>query len=717
MVVVVSDTPEDKIDDKNDIANIWTQCSFWKRGCPSKFHTTFAISAVAAAIFDKFAQTTLTTNCIDYDCDNVHLGQYFGLFKGANRHYIASLPPRQIQIEALQHSRFNPNSNNSIIPSHAVAKTARHENESANNFLHQDLHMSLRLYIEAHKNDERFRGELDIFSGDIHILTCGKEFGFSYWNKSTAAIANKWGQYTNPTVGIDSSVGITLNYIDPVTNKTKDIVTTSIQCQSPANKESVVIFALLTTCRELAMFQTHATRFINYCTYINGGKRPVWKLTMSDGYPFWKVLCLLLNGYDDIEYSKRCFLYIECYCQKPAPSTDEKDEDMEIDEEKQNNEETDEKDAFFKELQRQYCAKPNSLFGICRTHIMCNIEQQFWYNDKELQGQEELQLNLIRFAKCVLSELRKDLWSHQIKHLFFFWNVVTGMQSWPLNKLIDITEFCVTWRELLNMPRVNDGEKYFMKFEYNKQLDAWKADLFETYDIILFLNDATPNLSLPQFMIEQSIICSENELFSEPPNPMKCPTARSYLNKNKLKILPLYSAHILEYPDSDTDAISENTYWQLKHNNVNGNNEKKRADAFVFQFCKNQQAKIDRMLFENNIKLTKQIQQQIVKDKVKLIHLTKEEEKLHELFAEYVPAVIGYYHRQSIVDDFDNYVTEQNRRIKIELNVQQITKLNNEGNLPKSALWRDEMKIFFKHRINSKLQQKQHELAEYRKKK
>ncbi len=91
--------------------------------------------------------------------------------------------------------------------------------------------------------------------------------------------------------------------------------------------------------------------------------------------------------------------------------------------------------------------------------------------DVELKGKEELQINLIRFAKCIINELRLDLYEHQIKYLFFFWNVMTGIDSFSF----DITEFCVTWRELLHIPEFNNNTKYYLDFKYDKKFDAWKA--------------------------------------------------------------------------------------------------------------------------------------------------------------------------------------------------------------------------------------------------
>eukprot|EP01083_Nonionella_stella_P208203 755750_1 len=120
--------------------------------------------------------------------------------------------------------------------------------------------------------------------------------------------------------------------------------------------------------------------FIDFCTYVNGGKRPRWSLTFSDCYPFWKPMSLKLNGLAGDKY-----LYLKWLANEQEDKKEDKDDNiMEI---------------------INAMGPIDSLFGQCKGHVGTDIEKHFLYQDETLKDDKELQLNLNKLAKSLIAEV------------------------------------------------------------------------------------------------------------------------------------------------------------------------------------------------------------------------------------------------------------------------------------------------------------------------
>eukprot|EP01084_Bolivina_argentea_P148853 260157_1 len=260
-------------------------------------------------LLDPEAMCNMSVNGTNVECHSKHPGAKAGQFRGKIRQELAAQQPRNTQLHLAGKYRFQRNTNNYKIPTHAVAKRARSENNHA--YLHSDLYLSIRLYILKELQNPKYSHLDPIYRSPFHGTCCEPEFASSYFTEQTCRIAIKSGQFDEPPVSIDSSVKVVLDYVDPLTGNKTEMLCTPLICNSLANKEPILTFILFTPHRNYSIFNKHFAYFIDMCTSINNDKKPVFRLIRSDCAPFWQGMCLVLNGYNHKIYLLKCYIYLE----------------------------------------------------------------------------------------------------------------------------------------------------------------------------------------------------------------------------------------------------------------------------------------------------------------------------------------------------------------------------------------------------------------------
>eukprot|EP01083_Nonionella_stella_P020869 57895_1 len=334
---------------------------------------------------------------------------------------------------------------------------------------------------------------------------------------------------------------------------------------------------------------------------------------------------------------------------------------------------------------------PTDLFLLCKKHVSDDIESHFKYSKNESHCRGELQENLITLSKKIIQQCRSAPFS-EIMALINFYLIITCVQSFHFDQIVDVGYICKSWRDLLHLS-CSQTTKCELKWE--KQSGQYSATIF---GFLVCINEQS-EMIIPHFNVVQSGSAMRGFTYL---NPLYHPSAAEYMTtfkSSKLTHVPLMNVQIVGKVDSHTDQISEGTFNLWKNYDMP---ERLRLDSAWRHLTDTSDAKIGRFMLELQVSLRSELKRSVTenKDSVSKLNRDKEEWEMYGLFQDCLRYAWDY-NRKHIVQVFDHWNRTPEGGIKwnITFNVGSCTKLMNKKRLNTSIIWRTAVKAFLNDSI------------------
>eukprot|EP01084_Bolivina_argentea_P235467 396220_1 len=716
LTFVVADTRCDSVDIFDDEAIIYGRCDQHteaKCECPSKYDISIfpASNCLNPSAMCEVTVTGRNVKCLQ------HTGCKAGQFLGKSRTDITYEQPRNTQLQRAQIHTFQRNANNHNIPKHSVAKTAR--SEVHHEYLHSDMALSIRMYNLKELADPIYSSIDAIYRGPFHDVTSEPVFAVTYYTEQSCKLAIKCGKFHEPPMSIDSSVKVTLDYEDPFTGIKSEITCTALVCNSLAKKEPIVPFILFSNHKHFSIFDKSWGFFIDMCTEVNNGKKPIFKLIRSDCATFWHGMCLKCNGYDHNIYLQKFYTFLDAHEQLMVQidfsntkiqsiESDIQDRQAQIDAENEKIKIINDK------LQELLQTLPANKYLFCRRHVNTDIINHFTYQDKHLVRQGELRDICISFSKKTIQKVRVELRWGLIQETINFYNIVFRIQSFNVTARQDVFSLCITWKEIMHLPYQPAVVPVYIQFKYDETTKMYTSCLFEKdiFQIGINVQDERITMTLPGFNVFRETVYKKKIDLTKIPNIMQHLPAPQYMNKTKFKHLPLINRLCTAEIETDTSQPSEGEFNLLKNFDFP---ETLRTDLTMFKIHETQKGKYGRYLTELQVLWSKQKREEARKDWVSKKCRDRGEWKLYAMFKDCLQ-YCWRYDRVQIEGYFHKWFNNSNLIGDISFTYLHAGKLKNKGRLPVKLFWRNTVEKWMLYELNLAKKRNQNRLVEYEKK-
>eukprot|EP01084_Bolivina_argentea_P235468 396221_1 len=707
LTFVVADTRNDTFNILDDKALIYGRCDQHtesKCECASKYDIEIF---PGSNCLNPSAICTVTVKGRNVECLKKHSGCKAGQFRGKSRPDITHQQPRNTQLQRAQIHSFQRHSNNHNIPTHSVAKTAR--SEVHHEYLHSDMALSIRMYTLKELANPDYCNIDSIYRGPFHDVTSEPVFSSMYCTEQSCKLAIKCGQFHEPPMSIDSAVKVTLDYKDPFTGITSEITCTALVCNSLAKKEPLVPFILFSNHKHFSIFDKAWGFFIDMCTEVNHGKKPIFKLIRSDCATFWHNMCLKCNGFDHNIYLHKFYTFLDRHeeLMLQIDIINNKIQSLTIDIEDYQllvDEETEKIDVINQKLQQLLQTLPLNKYLFCKRHVQTDINNHFIYADKALSRQGELRDICISFSNKTMYEIRASLrWGFN-QDAMNFYNIVLRIPSFNMLNRQDVFSFCISWREIMHLPYEPVVEPIYMQFKYDQSTEMYSTCLFDkeqnknVFQIGINVQQNRITMTLPGFNVYRQIVSKKQIDLTQVPNILQHLPAAQYMNKTKFKHLPLVSRLCTAEVETETSQPSEGEFNILKNFDFP---EALRADLTLFKIHETQKNKYGRYLTELQVEYTRQKRKEhkARKDDVSKKCRDRGEWKLYAMFNDCLK-YCWKYERDSIVGYFDKYWDTLMLDVDFSFTVIHVGKLKNKGRLPVKLFWRNTVKKWMIYEMN-----------------